>query len=283
MLLFTDPGCGPCNVLLPEIGRWQQEHRQKLTLVLISRGTPEENKAKTSEHGLRKVLLQKDWEVSEAYEVRGTPSAVVVRPDGTIGSGVAGGSEAIASLVTQAVETPARVPLLPGAPTPAAAPNGNGDGPCPKCGKQHPAEAAPALPAPLKVGDPAPEIEIEDLSGNKVSLDETLEGEDTLILFWNPGCGFCQRMLPDIKKWEENPPEGAPALLVVSAGTREANEAMGLTSLVVLDQQFATGRAFGAGGTPSAVLVDAEGKVASEVAVGAPAVLELAGAGQTAA
>jgi hypothetical protein len=33
----------------------------------------------------------------------------------------------------------------------------------------------------------------------------------------------------------------------------------------------------GAGGTPSAVLVDAEDKVASEVAVGEPAVLEVAG------
>jgi hypothetical protein len=50
---------------------------------------------------------------------------------------------------------------------------------------------------------------------------------------------------------------------------------------VLLDQSFATGQAFGASGTPSAVLVDAEGKVASEVAVGAPAVLELAGADQT--
>jgi hypothetical protein len=48
-----------------------------------------------------------------------------------------------------------------------------------------------------------------------------------------------------------------------------------------LDQQFAVGRAFGASGTPSAVLVDTEGKVASEVAVGAPGVLELAGADQT--
>jgi hypothetical protein len=38
---------------------------------------------------------------------------------------------------------------------------------------------------------------------------------------------------------------------------------------------------FGASGTPSAVLVDAEGKVASEMAVGAPAILELAGADRT--
>ena len=53
------------------------------------------------------------------------------------------------------------------------------------------------------------------------------------------------------------------------------------TSPVLLDQQFAVGRAFGASGTPSAVLVDAEGKVASEVAVGAPGVLEIAGADRT--
>jgi peroxiredoxin len=79
MLQFTDPDCGPCNALLPEIGRWQEEHQEKLSIALISRGSPEENKAKTSEHGLTKVLLQKDWEVSVAYEVRGTPSALVVR------------------------------------------------------------------------------------------------------------------------------------------------------------------------------------------------------------
>ena len=101
------------------------------------------------------------------------------------------------------------------------------------------------------------------------------------MFFWNPGCGFCQQMLPDLKVWEENRPEGAPKLLFVSAGTEEANKEMGLASTVVLDQHFSVGRAFGASGTPSAVLVDAEGRMDSEVAVGAPAVLELAGAGRS--
>src|SRR5215211_8613076 len=66
MLLFTDPGCGPCNAMLPDVGRWQQEHAQKLTLALVSRGEVEENKTKAQEHGLSNVLLQKDWEVSES-------------------------------------------------------------------------------------------------------------------------------------------------------------------------------------------------------------------------
>jgi hypothetical protein len=69
--------------------------------------------------------------------------------------------------------------------------------------------------------------------------------------------------------------------VVVSAGSEEANREQGLSSTVVLDQNFATGRAFGASGTPPAVLVDAQGKVASDIAVGAPAVMELAGADRT--
>jgi hypothetical protein len=56
----------------------------------------------------------------------------------------------------------------------------------------------------------------------------------------------------------------------------EQNKGMGLASPVFLDPNFAVGWAFRASGTPSAVLVDAEGRVASEVTVGAPAAMELA-------
>ena len=51
---------------------------------------------------------------------------------------------------------------------------------------------------------------------------------------------------------------------------------MGLRSPVVLDQGGTVMSAFGANDTPMAVLVDAHGKIASELAVGAPAVLALA-------
>jgi peroxiredoxin len=104
LLLFTDPECGPCNALLPEVGRWQEEHAQKLTLALVSPGDPEENRRQADEHGLTNVVLQADWEVSKAYRVRGTPSAALVLPDDSVGSPVAGGSEAIKSLVGRAAQ-----------------------------------------------------------------------------------------------------------------------------------------------------------------------------------
>jgi thiol-disulfide isomerase/thioredoxin/uncharacterized membrane protein YphA (DoxX/SURF4 family) len=271
MLIFTDTACGACNALLPEIGRWQREYADKLTLSLVSRGDMQENRTKASEHGLTNVLLQEDWEVSEAYQVAGTPSAVIISPDDTVGSPVVAGVEAIRSLAAHTVGAPA--PELP-----VHQPTGQGE-PCPNCGQAHADNgqaAEQAVPAGLKVGEPALPLRLRDLKNKKVNL-ASFRGRKTLVLFWNPGCGFCQQMLPELKEWERNPPEGAPRLLVVSSGTKEANTEMGLSSTVVLDQNFAVGQSFGASGTPSAVLVDEEGNIASELAVGAPAVLALAG------
>jgi hypothetical protein len=81
-------------------------------------------------------------------------------------------------------------------------------------------------------------------------------------------------MLADLLAWEANPPTGVPRLLVVSSESVADNQAMGVRSPVVLDQAgMIVGRQFGATGTPMAILVDAEGRIASELAAGAPAVL----------
>lgn len=113
---------------------------------------------------------------------------------------------------------------------------------------------------------------LPDLDGNTFDLAANKDGK-TLLVFWNPGCGFCKRMVDDIKAFEAKPPKNAPKLVLVSTGTVESNREFGLASTTLLDQGFNTGRAFGASGTPSAVLIDARGDVASEVAVGAPGVL----------
>lgn len=251
-LIFTDPECGPCTALMPEIGRWQHEHANAVTLALLSRGTVEANAAKAREHGLTNVLVQRDWEISEAYESLATPSAVLIRPNGTIGSRAALGAEAIRALITSATTK--------SMPTPLTIPNGGGL-----------ASAGSAL----RAGQPAPAMMWSNLSGETVSLQE-FQGERTLVLFWNPGCGFCRRMLDGLKAWEADPPVGAPRLVVISTGSMEDNRAMGLRAPVLLDQGFVAGRAFGVLGTPSGVLLDNEGMIASEVAVGAPAVMKLA-------
>lgn len=274
ILLFSDPGCGPCTALMPELGRWQRDYAGKLTLALISRGAPEANRTKSSEHGISGVLLQKDREVALAYQSNGTPSAVLIGANGTIGSPLAMGADAIRSLVAQAVGLPALRAVAAVVPANGnnipvvAAPNGNGNG--------NPV-VVPVRPATPKVGDMAPGFSLPNLSGRTVNLSD-FRGNKVLVLFWNPGCGFCQRMLDDLKAWETSPPRGAPRLLVVSTGSVETNQALGLRAPVLLDENMSAGSKFGANGTPMAVMIDGQGKIVSELAAGAPAVLALAGA-----
>ena len=265
LLLFSDPGCGPCIALLPEIGRWQRDYSGKVTLALISRGSAEANRSKTTEHGITQVLLQHDREVTTAYQATGTPSAVLIRPDGTIGSSLAQGADAIRALVAGAIGLPVlhTAQSLPG---PA---NGASNG-LPVRANQ------PSRPVIPNIGDPATDFSLPDLSGHAMRLSD-FRGSLMLVLFWRPSCGFCQRMLPELKAWEAQPPQGAPKLLVISTDSVQDNQAMGLRSPIVLDQEgMRVGGTFGANGTPMAVLVDEEGKIASEIMAGAPAVLALA-------
>jgi thioredoxin-related protein len=131
------------------------------------------------------------------------------------------------------------------------------------------------VPPPLKKGDRVASLVLRDLAGGAMDL-ATLEGRRTLLLFWDPSCGFCQSALEDVKAWEANRPAEAPELLVISAGSPKVNREQGFKSRVLLDAKFAAGNLFAAAGTPSAVMVNEQGRVASEVSVGAPEVLALA-------
>jgi peroxiredoxin len=249
LLIFTNPNCLACQALLPEIGRWQQAHGALLRFVLLMEEPVAENGGEAGHRSLQ-VLFQRKREVTEAYQVRGTPSAVIVMPDGSIGSPVAEGADAIRALVAHTT-TQSRPPRE-GA-------NRSGAG-APKPG--------------LRIGDAAPALTFRDLDGKPVALRD-FEGSTTLALFWDPRSGFCQRMLGSLKAWEIDRPAAAPTVLVISTGTVEENRAMNLGSRVVLDRDARANAAFAAYGAPMAILIDASGRIASELAIGAEAVMRL--------
>ena len=68
-------------------------------------------------------------------------------------------------------------------------------------------------------------------------------------------------MLPALLAWEQEAHDGATRLVVVSSGNAGETAADGFRSTVVLDPEFAVGHAFGAGGTPMAVVVDGQGRL----------------------
>ncbi len=248
VLIFTDAKCRPCELLMPDIGAWQKSYADRLTVAVIARGDVEVNRQKAASHGIANVLVLSDQAVAEAYGAISTPTGVLVLPGGTIGRTNALGADAIRALVAQQVTTP-------GSPMP---------------------DGRPQVAIGLSVGEAAPGVSLPALDGEKVSLAD-FRGEQMLALFWNPACGFCNRMLPQLKEWEASPPTDAPKVVVISRGSVEENAAQGLASLVLIDDAGTAMRDFGVPGTPAAVLIDGDGKVASKAAVGADAVLRLAG------
>jgi hypothetical protein len=76
------PPLRPSNALLPEVGRWQEEYANRLSIALVSRGDPKD----------------------------------------AIARSMAGGAESIRPFVAQAVAAPTNVPLLLRAPAPRGRP-----------------------------------------------------------------------------------------------------------------------------------------------------------------
>ena len=119
MLVFTDPGCGPCEALLDDLGDWQRQYAHRLTIALVSQGDRLQNAAQVSDHALAGLLLQTNREVAEAYHAFATPSAQLITAAGVIASPLAQGSEAIRTLLDLALEQAVETP-------PIAHVNGNG-------------------------------------------------------------------------------------------------------------------------------------------------------------
>lgn len=111
LLIFSSPFCESCNALAQKLVKWMREMEGLPYIVLISRGKREDNLAKLKDFDTSRVLLQRQAEVSSAYDSISTPTAVLVGADGRIRSGLATGGAAIKTLLTtsQKVEERKRI------------------------------------------------------------------------------------------------------------------------------------------------------------------------------
>ena len=134
-------------------------------------------------------------------------------------------------------------------------------------------EAAP--PAPLKLGQPAPEWQVRGWTdGRSRSLADT-RGKVVFIGFWGIWCGPCVQALPIVENLRSKyEPRGVVFAEIHTPGDTLENirklfalEKLSLVSAV--DQGSdddigggSTARAYGVRGFPTAVLVDRAGKIA---------------------
>ena len=258
LLLFVSPNCFPCKSLFPVVRAWDRDYSEQLTIALLSKGTVKENQNRVAQYGAKHLLLQGDHAVSEDYQSKWTPAAVLINSEGRIATPVTYGDEAIRALVNHTVTTGAGLTVAKGS---------NGTIPHITVGSSL-----------FKVGEPAPRFSLPDLSNRVVSVEDLL-GQDTLLVFWDSACRFSMAMSEDLRRWEENPPEGAPRLVIVASGKADdvKRKVKNFTSPILFDSEFDIAPMFGSNSTPSAVLIDGEGRIASSLAIGARNVLALAG------
>ncbi len=103
LLLFVDPACPACETTADTATEYAGPCRRQLMLALVSSGTARTNREWLRGCKATLVLLQRDKEVAAQYRVEGVPSAVLILPDGRIGSPLAEGSEAVRELIALAV------------------------------------------------------------------------------------------------------------------------------------------------------------------------------------
>lgn len=104
ILTFVHPGCGPCQLLLPELARWHDTIAERLALTVVTLSEATEAEKLAREHALTDVLIDEQSTVSHAYGATATPSAILVASDGTVRSTLAAGPVAIESLIRLALQ-----------------------------------------------------------------------------------------------------------------------------------------------------------------------------------
>lgn len=109
-LVFSNPHCEPCRALWPYLGRWSREYAQALNLIVVSRGAAKETIAKLNGVEMSRVLLQQEFEISDAYGVNSTPAAVLLSADGHIQSQLAVGREEIQKLIQKLIPAAQNAP-----------------------------------------------------------------------------------------------------------------------------------------------------------------------------
>jgi peroxiredoxin len=133
----------------------------------------------------------------------------------------------------------------------------------------------------LDVGTSIAPFRLPDLDGQKVATDD-FRGRRVLLIYWGPECGFCELLAPDLARLQGDLRVANVQLVLVSRDDAPSNrrlaEESGLKCPILLmeDGHPLVEEAFRHMGTPSAYLLDEQGRVAQPRVVGGDAILSLA-------
>jgi peroxiredoxin len=264
LLMFFNPKCGFCTKMASDLAALPAEGGNgRAVPVVVTTGDADENRKLVEEHGIRcTVLLQKEMEVASKFRAQGTPMGYRLDAEGRIASPLVAGAE----------------PLLQLAAKPFSAPAGRAASSKSKHIEPDPSLARSRINrSGLKAGTAAPEFTLPRIDGGDLSL-ANLRGERVLLIFTDPDCGPCDELAPRLQELHITRPD----LRVVVISRRDADatrakaESLGLTYPIVLQKQWEISLKYGMFATPIGYLIDEQGTVLKDVAVGVAPILALA-------
>ena len=267
LLIFFNPKCGFCTKMADDLAALPLDGENgRAVPVVVTTGDREDNLQLVGRYGIRcPVLLQKEMEVASQFHAQGTPMGYRIDKTGRIASVLAVGGEALLKLATGTNEHQN-----------GSAPSANGS-PKPR-EKDYRSLAASRLNRKgLKAGEAAPDFRLPRIDGGELSLEE-FRGRRVLLVFSDPHCGPCAELAPRLQEIHLERPE--LNVLVISRGdveeNREKASELGLTFPIVLQQKWEVSLKYAMFATPIAYLIDEQGILASDVAVGIEPILALA-------
>jgi peroxiredoxin len=264
LLIFFNPKCGFCTKMADELAALPLDGTDgRAVPLVITTGDVDENRKFVEQHGIRcTVLVQEQMEVAAQFRAQGTPMGYRIDADGKIASELAVGGEALLEL--------------------AAAPR-NPVSSRNRVSAKHGKQPDPSLArsrlnrSGLKAGEVAPEFSLPRIDGGELALAD-LRGRRVLLVFSDPDCGPCDELAPRLEELHRRRPD--LQVLVISRRDADATRAkantLGLTFPIVMQKQWELSLKYGMFATPIGYLIDEQGMLLSDVAVGVEPILALA-------
>lgn len=250
LFLFVGSQCAPCEALLPEIIEWEAELSDKLKFVFFSHGDIETNRGKFGGDDKRTVLVENERELALAVHAKWTPTALFVDSDGNIASHIAPGDIAIRRLVEQIKTRDLNEEFIH-----FLGMNGH---------------------RKPNIGESIPQFSATDINGRRIT-EKDFAGRKTLVAFSSPTCGHCVNLMQQIREWEPGRKAHDPEIIIFTDGDEEEERKLGLEASIIIDKEYKTATKFGMRGVPSAVLVNENGIIATEAAIGPSNIWSLIG------
>jgi peroxiredoxin len=264
LLIFFSPRCGFCLQMAPALASLPVHGANGNPLPLVvTTGDAEANRQLVADHSLRgPVLLQAQMEVAATYQAHGTPMGYLIDAQGRIASPLTAGAQALLALASASAVV---LPVV------SSQPNGHK----PSKGNRPLADSRLNRNG-LQAGMLAPSFTLPRLEGGELSLEE-YRGHRVLLVFSDPHCGPCDLLSRQLEQLHRQIPD--VQVLMISRGEVEANRQKvrhhQLTFPVVLQRAWEISRLYAMFGTPIGYLIDEQGSIAADVAVGMGPILAL--------